>query len=129
MHMSPVEHLFSSDEVLTNAESEIVHAILSDAAKELADIDAQLEETRANLARLSCVQDSLKSLMAHHRSLIAPIQLLPTEILSEIFILCLPMIGETPTETGALRAPLLLAQAGDGEASLCPLRSSGTRSF
>ncbi|THV07438.1 hypothetical protein K435DRAFT_960010 [Dendrothele bispora CBS 962.96] len=66
----------------------------------------------SQLHTLLCMQKSIEESLATHLSLFSPMRKLPTELLAEIFILCLP--DQFYVAPDPLQAPLLLASVCAG---------------
>ncbi|ESK88759.1 hypothetical protein Moror_17147 [Moniliophthora roreri MCA 2997] len=76
-----------------------IQKILLEPAKELHALDEQI-------AQLQARRDKLKSFIDNHRALLSPIRRVPSDILREIFVQCLPK-DHLPTHN-IHQAPLLL---------------------
>jgi len=68
-----------------------VTCLLSDAKTDLADYDAQISRLESSLILLKQKRDRLQKYVVNCQSLLAPIRLLPPEILSHILLLCCEM--------------------------------------
>ncbi|KAI3602748.1 hypothetical protein WG66_008108 [Moniliophthora roreri] len=96
---SPFTSKFGTNFAPSPVEILDIWEILLEPAEELHALDEQI-------ARLQARRDKLKSFIDNHCALLSPIRRVPSDILREIFVQCLPE-GHLPTHT-IHQAPLLL---------------------
>jgi hypothetical protein len=100
-----VEHLFISNNPPSTAETWLVQRVLMEHTAELLRIE---EETERLLKQLRLQRRQVQDTIGTHRAILSPLRRVPPEILSDIFVQCLPRTQYI----GPMRhqAPLLLGQ-------------------
>lgn len=86
--LSPFPGLKAENCVLPSAQAEAVRASISAAMSNASQLKDEISRIETVLRELHRKHDELKAHADHHREFIAPIAQLPSEILSEIFLLC-----------------------------------------
>ncbi|TDL23839.1 hypothetical protein BD410DRAFT_152799 [Rickenella mellea] len=84
-------HLFNTTHFPTAAEAGTVRKIIADSNDELSKLRNQVTVLRNKLSKLLAKCDLVEERIKVHGALLAPIRRLPQEILSEIFLHCLPV--------------------------------------
>lgn len=113
-----LRHLMSERDRVKNLEAEWHHspddadhfydALEEDYQATLNRLDSEIQLNRASLSRLIASRDSTIQAIEQQRLILSPIRRIPLEVLSEIFLKCLPpdqFINPSPHS-----APLLLSQ-------------------
>lgn len=80
--------------------------------------DADIETSRSMLKSLRMQRDQTHITLETHRALLSPIRRLPSEVLSEIFLHCLPK--DKFVQASVAACPLLLAQVSSDPPSTLP---------
>ncbi|KAJ3745138.1 hypothetical protein DFH05DRAFT_1121964 [Lentinula detonsa] len=103
---SPFAHVLHTNYAASAAESQTIHTLLASPSDELSKLAEEIGRVQETLDRLISRQTLLKTHVDAHLALISPFRRLPREIISEIFIQCLPT-DRNPTRS-LTEAPLLL---------------------
>lgn len=91
--IKPQESLFldlDSRHILSAAQSDIVHDAISAAIRDVSQLDHEILRLEANLVEIHRKRDEKNKYIFAHKALVAPIRQLPPEIITGIFLLCLP---------------------------------------
>ncbi|KAK7470102.1 hypothetical protein VKT23_001543 [Stygiomarasmius scandens] len=104
---SPFSHLFQTNYAASAAEIPVIHDLLSERLEKLVHINCEIERLETTLANLKRDHDDISSYIDEHKKLL-PFRRLPAEILSEIFVHCLPK-DRNPMRSLS-EAPLLLGR-------------------
>jgi hypothetical protein len=109
---SPVPQLLHT--IRTPFPSEIisVQQTISHAHVDMLQLDRDIERVQAVLNQLKSHRDGIQNYVDEHRAVLAPIRRLPPEILSKIFIHCLP--ARKSHSFRISQAPLLLGRICSG---------------
>lgn len=83
--ISPVPDLLASTRVASESEAVDVWNVLHETQYDLHQLDNEIDRVRAILMGLQKKRDTLERHLKAHSALIAPIRILPWEVLSEIF--------------------------------------------
>jgi hypothetical protein len=128
---SPVPHLHRTLQAPDQSILGSIQEMLSHARTDLSELDDEIVQMQAVLDELRIKRNELQKFTSEHEGFLAPIRLLPVEILTEIFALCMPEWGTPSFSTR--QAPLVLGQVCVGwrraAASVQNLWSSITVSF
>ncbi|KAK7438026.1 hypothetical protein VKT23_018194 [Stygiomarasmius scandens] len=103
---SPFSHLFGRNEAPSAADIPVVHGMLSEPLEKLGQLDSEIAHLEAVLANLRQERDDVQKYVDAHQRLLSPSLRIPSEILSEIFVRCLP--EDRNPVCSASQAPLLL---------------------
>ncbi|KAK7040196.1 hypothetical protein VNI00_010002 [Paramarasmius palmivorus] len=90
----------------SSAEIGQIRDLLAQPMEELSRINTEIYRLKSTLAYLISQREKLQAFVNSHRALISPLRRLPPEVLSEIFVLCLP--HECNPTRNVAEAPLLL---------------------
>ncbi|KAK7001341.1 hypothetical protein R3P38DRAFT_3048605 [Favolaschia claudopus] len=85
-----------------------IRSLLVQPLSRMQEIDTEIAELYKAIDALRSEKATLRSYIRNHRALIAPIQRIPPEILSEIFVACLPK--ERNCVMSATESPMLLGR-------------------
>ncbi|KAK7470083.1 hypothetical protein VKT23_001524 [Stygiomarasmius scandens] len=103
---SPFSHLFNANQPVSLVDIPVIHDLLSKLLEKLQHLDFEIIRSETTLARLKRERRDVEKYVKAHQRLLSPIVRLPSEILSEIFVCCLPE-DRHPT-CSASNAPLSL---------------------
>ncbi|KAJ7741327.1 hypothetical protein B0H16DRAFT_1033005 [Mycena metata] len=103
---SPFADKVDSNYVPSDSEILEIRALLVEPERELALLDAQIEELETTLSELKEKRASLSAPIDAHRALTSPIRRVPHDVLLEIFFSCLPSTHNALID--ASEAPLIL---------------------
>ncbi|KAF5372813.1 hypothetical protein D9757_011104 [Collybiopsis confluens] len=106
MFSSPFSHVLHTNYVASSTETQAIHDLLASPTQELSRLAGEISLLQKALETLTARSEGLKSHVDAHLALISPFRRLPAEIISEIFIRCLPT-DRNPTRS-MTEAPLLL---------------------
>ena len=109
---SPVQHLLS--ETTRNSPSPMeeiqIREVISQAESRINDIDVTTAKIQQLLSNLAEQRVRVQTYRDMHKVLVAPVWHIPPEILSYIFILCLPYCPPNEIKRSSLKSSLLLAR-------------------
>ncbi|KAK7022111.1 hypothetical protein R3P38DRAFT_1108722 [Favolaschia claudopus] len=105
---SPFAARLNTNYVPSDAEVLEIRSLLAGPEDDLASLDAEIEAMENALMQLKEKREALKKPIDAHRALISPMRLLPIDILTEIFLTCLPSKHEALIDES--EAPLLLGR-------------------
>ncbi|KII83658.1 hypothetical protein PLICRDRAFT_67736, partial [Plicaturopsis crispa FD-325 SS-3] len=88
-----------------SAEAQAAHAFDYEAQEHMRVLDAGLETVKNALSALELPKRDLDAMMQSYKAIFSPFRRFPAEILSEVFIHCLPAVGDVPS---MMCAPLLV---------------------
>ncbi|KAK7048691.1 hypothetical protein R3P38DRAFT_3619631 [Favolaschia claudopus] len=108
LHESPFAARLNTNYVPSDAEVLEIRSLLAGPEDDLASLDAEIEAIDITLTQLKEKREALKKPIDAHRALISPMRLLPIDILTEIFLTCLPSKHEALIDES--EAPLLLGR-------------------
>ncbi|KAK7449771.1 hypothetical protein VKT23_013246 [Stygiomarasmius scandens] len=114
---SPFRALLDTNYCASPADVEEIDTFLAQPESQLHALDSEIEQLRNQLRDHLCRRNGLSSYISSHRALMAPIRRLPPEVLSEIFIQCLPT-DYNPTRS-LTEAPLLLTRVCQSWREIC----------
>ncbi|KAJ7701452.1 hypothetical protein B0H17DRAFT_1244169, partial [Mycena rosella] len=118
-HPSPIKNYVPCDTEISE-----IHALFVEPTRELAHVDAQIDEMEIVMCQLKTRRASLQTAIDDHRALTSPIRHIPRDILLEMFFSCLPISHNALIDPR--RAAILLGHvAGIGEMLRTPRRGSG----
>ncbi|KAK7438027.1 hypothetical protein VKT23_018195 [Stygiomarasmius scandens] len=103
---SPFSHLFGRNEAPSAADIPVVRGMLSEPLEKLGQLDSEIARLEAVLANLRQERDDVQKYVDAHQRLLSPSLRIPSEILSEIFVRCLP--EDCNPVCSVSQAPLLL---------------------
>ncbi|TFK53413.1 hypothetical protein OE88DRAFT_1655530 [Heliocybe sulcata] len=103
-----IEHLRRSNDPPSGMEDATLRGYLSDSYGVLQSVDSEIATLRERLAQRIRERDAIRAQMDECKGLLSPLRRLPLELLSHIFVDCLP--GNTFIIPHRLSAPLLLTQ-------------------
>lgn len=103
---SPFHDVLHTNYAASATETQAIHALLAASFDELSNLAEEIDSAQKTLDRLVSRHTLLKAHVDAHLALTSPFRRLPPEILSEIFIQCLPT-DRNPTRS-LTEAPLLL---------------------
>jgi hypothetical protein len=106
---SPTPHLHRTLQAPDASETTRIREALSRAKLGLSQIDDQISQIQVVLDALRLKCKKLHKFVLEHEGFLAPIHLLPSEILAKIFALCMPGWWETPGFSSK-QAPSLFGQ-------------------
>ncbi|RXW20240.1 hypothetical protein EST38_g5615 [Candolleomyces aberdarensis] len=92
---SPFSEYLDSGYSPSDAEIPLIKAFIQQKLDVICSIDKEIKDIEDSLATLKARRKSNKIFIRKHQALIAPIKLLPPDILSTIFLACLPVIEST----------------------------------
>ena len=104
---SPTPHLLRTIQRPDTSKLTSIHETLSHVKLEISQLDDDVAQVQALLAQLGRKRKELENFTLEHEAVLAPIRLLPSEILVEIFTLCMPRWGSS---FAPRVVPLLVAQ-------------------
>ncbi|KAF5375275.1 hypothetical protein D9758_000288 [Tetrapyrgos nigripes] len=107
---SPFSHLFNTNyAAASNEDISVIQDLLSAPLEKLESLNSEIIRLENALSGLKAERDHLQSYVDQHRNLLSPFRRLPPEIISEIFIRCLPedsrpthSLSETPLLLGTI---------------------------
>ncbi|CAA7264328.1 unnamed protein product [Cyclocybe aegerita] len=105
---SPFSHLLYTNLIPTDDERDLIQEHLTKPRQELAALDTTITKLQHALQALFKKRVELNEIIQAHRMLLSPFRQLPTEIVREIFLFCLP-----PTHNALMstqQAPLVLGR-------------------
>ncbi|KZT20077.1 hypothetical protein NEOLEDRAFT_1025012, partial [Neolentinus lepideus HHB14362 ss-1] len=103
-----LQHLRRRNDPPSCLEDAILRGYLSDSEDILKSMDTKIAALQAELAQRLRERDTLRAQMDECKGLLSPLRRLPVELLSQIFMKCLP--GGTFITPRRFSAPLLLMQ-------------------
>ncbi|KIK62711.1 hypothetical protein GYMLUDRAFT_164176, partial [Collybiopsis luxurians FD-317 M1] len=109
---SPFSHVLRTNYAASFTETQAIHTLLAAPSEELSRLAGEISRVRKTLEELTSRYDHLKTHVDAHLALISPLRRLPREIISEIFVQCLPT-DRNPTRS-LTEAPLLLTVLSKG---------------
>ncbi|KAJ2916954.1 hypothetical protein MD484_g3456, partial [Candolleomyces efflorescens] len=89
---SPFSEHFDSCYIASDDEIPRIKAIIQQKLEAIGNIDKQIEDVKISLAALEAQRDANKTLIQKHQALITPIKRLPPDILTTVFLTCLPAV-------------------------------------
>ncbi|KAJ2922897.1 hypothetical protein H1R20_g14173, partial [Candolleomyces eurysporus] len=92
---SPFSEYLDSGYNPSDAEIPLIKALIQQKVDDLDGIDKEIKEIENSLAALKARRKANKIFIRKHGALIAPIKRLPPDILSTVFLACLPVIEST----------------------------------
>ncbi|KAJ2922899.1 hypothetical protein H1R20_g14177, partial [Candolleomyces eurysporus] len=92
---SPFSECLNSSYTPSDAEIPLIKALIQQKLDVLGSIDKEIKDLEDSLAALKARRKVNKTFIRKHQALIAPIKLLPPDILSTMFLACLPVIDCT----------------------------------
>ncbi|TDL23842.1 hypothetical protein BD410DRAFT_787137 [Rickenella mellea] len=105
-----IRHLLNTTRVPTAAEADTVRQIIEESYGELSKLRNQVDAFRNKLSNLLAKCELLEKRIEVHEAIVAPIRRLPQEVLSEIFLHCLPSRDNDLNIFPFKEAPLLLCR-------------------
>ena len=105
---SPFAHLLGTNYVPTDSETRQILNLLSQSLSELCRLDTEIDRLRAIIYDLLEQRHKTRKFVNDHRALLSPARRLPSEIVGEIFVHCLPTTRNAVKSTR--EAPLLLGR-------------------
>ncbi|KAJ7609032.1 hypothetical protein FB45DRAFT_1127774 [Roridomyces roridus] len=113
------QRLLQSNEPPGAAELSYIHAVVSNTAARLGDLDGEISRLRNRLAQLEKEQTQLSGYHSQNAAIISPLRRMPPEILAQIFSWTLPRIDEMAGDVSDLqKSPWTVALEEN-----CPLDS------
>ncbi|KAK7462737.1 hypothetical protein VKT23_007324 [Stygiomarasmius scandens] len=106
MFDSPFSHLFDRNQAVDASDIPTIHDLLSKPLENLDRLNSEIARLEAVLAKLKLERDEAQNYVNAHQRLLSPSLRLPPEILSEIFVHCLP--EDCNAICSVSEAPLLL---------------------
>ncbi|KAJ2916955.1 hypothetical protein MD484_g3457, partial [Candolleomyces efflorescens] len=82
-----------------DAEIPLIDALIQRKVEAIGDIDKGIEQLEDSLAALKAEREANKIFIQNHQAMVAPIKRLPPDILSTVFLACLPTVAVGSTET------------------------------
>ncbi|KAJ2922888.1 hypothetical protein H1R20_g14178, partial [Candolleomyces eurysporus] len=89
---SPFSEYLNSSYIPSDAETPLIRALIQQKLDVIGSIDKEIKEVEDSLAALKIRRKATKIFIRKHQALLAPIKLLPPDILSTVFLACLPLI-------------------------------------
>jgi hypothetical protein len=106
--LSPAPYLHRTLQAPDKSIRGSIQETLSHARTDLSELDREIVQMQAVLDELRIKRKELQKFTSEHEGFLAPIRLLPVEILTEIFALCMPEWGTPSFSTR--QAPLIFGQ-------------------
>ncbi|KAF7984408.1 hypothetical protein HWV62_14454 [Athelia sp. TMB] len=106
---SPAPHLWRTSQTPSPPERKLISQYVSDGQSTVSQIEGHVHVMLRKVAALLQKRDKLMRSVARHESFLAPVRLLPEEILANIFLLSLPTTHDR-SSFSFKRAPLLFTQ-------------------
>ncbi|KAK7434207.1 hypothetical protein VKT23_020337 [Stygiomarasmius scandens] len=103
---SPFSHLLDRNQAPSAQDIPVIRGLLSKPLEKLGQLDSEIARLEAVLANLRQERDDVQEYVNAHQRLLSPSLRLPPEILSEIFVFCLP--EDRNPVCSVSQAPLLL---------------------
>lgn len=103
----PVNELLISNEPPSPFQHGLACIFIKDVHKDIQTIDEEIAKAQAVVDGLLATREALRRQHRSHQAIFSPMHRLLHELLSEIFILCLPPF---PTRISCFDAPLVLEQ-------------------
>ncbi|KIK66079.1 hypothetical protein GYMLUDRAFT_158763, partial [Collybiopsis luxurians FD-317 M1] len=104
---SPFVSLLGTNHIPTRSELGMLKALLIDPELDLSQLEVEIVRLQTVLDRLLLRKRNVEEYIMAHKALASPVRQLPTEILAEIFVQCLP--SDYPVRDPS-EAPLLLTR-------------------
>jgi hypothetical protein len=104
---SPFLEYLDLDYSPSDAETPLIKALIQQKLDAIAGIDKEIKDLEDSLAALKARRKASKIFVRKHRALVAPIKRLPPDILSTVFLACLPAI-ERPEASMAGNNPAVV---------------------
>lgn len=105
---SPVHNLVGTDQTPSPTQTATIRRVIQITTKSLSAVDEEIRKLEEALSDLQSKREKLDEYAETHKVLIAPVRNVPTELLAEIFILCLSENWQDRT-FDTRQAPLLLS--------------------
>ncbi|KAK7453571.1 hypothetical protein VKT23_011848 [Stygiomarasmius scandens] len=105
---SPFSRLLGTNHAASDDEAREIHQLLARPLEKLDYLNSEITRLETTLSVLKQERDHVEQYIDAHKALLSPARRLPSEILSEIFVHCLPQ-GRNATRS-LTDAPLLLGQ-------------------
>ncbi|KII92014.1 hypothetical protein PLICRDRAFT_104006, partial [Plicaturopsis crispa FD-325 SS-3] len=105
-HTSPVPDLIGTNGVPPPSKVPAIRRLIGEETKRLSVLETELARMQAIVDRLARERNEAEKTVRTHRDLLSLARALPPELLSEIFVHCLP----EDTTPNVRRAPLLLGR-------------------
>lgn len=105
---SPVHDLVGTDQTPSPIQAAAIRRTIQMATESLSVADEEIRNLENTLSDLQCKRGKLYDYAEAHKVLVAPIRNVPTEVLAEMFILCLAENWQDRT-FDRRQAPLLLS--------------------
>lgn len=105
--LSPVNELLISNQPPLPPQRDLVYDFIREIRHDIETIDKEISRAKAVVDDLLAKRKVLREIKRRHQAIVSPLRQLPHELLSEIFIHCLPPF---PTRISPSDAPLLLEQ-------------------
>ncbi|KAF5355360.1 hypothetical protein D9758_006111 [Tetrapyrgos nigripes] len=105
---SPFSHLLSSNYAASDSDVPLVKAIITSSSDTLRRLNSEVQKLQTALRELEQKRNSVQTWIDAHRALLSPSRRLPAELLSEIFVHCLPR--DRNPNCSQSEAPILLGR-------------------
>ncbi|KAJ7781490.1 hypothetical protein B0H16DRAFT_1359059 [Mycena metata] len=105
---SPIRHLLHTNFVPAEAECDAVRLLLNESLESLRQLDTEILQLQTAMAKLVDIRQKLSADIDAHQAMITPARRMPSDIIQEIFVACLPTDG--PSVIDSNDAPILLGQ-------------------
>ncbi|KAJ2916957.1 hypothetical protein MD484_g3459, partial [Candolleomyces efflorescens] len=89
---SPFSEHFDTSYIASDDEIPRIKALIQQKLDVIGNIDKEIEDVKISLAALEGQRDANKTFIQKHRALISPIKRLPPDILTAVFLTCLPAV-------------------------------------
>jgi hypothetical protein len=106
---SPLLHLLNTNDAPSVSEVELIQNTLLMSQSRLASLRDEISRVQSVMDDLVKEQAAVQRCFEEHKALLSPIRRLPAELLSAIFMLCLPEDWRS-VSCNALEAPMLLSR-------------------
>jgi hypothetical protein len=88
---SPVPEIVGTNAAATESQEIVIREAIENARSDQVRLDEDLERTKARFDQLLRERQGLSHFIETHQGFISPVRRIPSEVISEIFIHCLPL--------------------------------------
>lgn len=106
---SPVPYLLETNDAPSFDESLKIQEFVDQKISQLEPLQSEWIELHERIRKVLSTYRSIQNTVYRHRPLLSPLRRLPPELISEIFVHCLPPFLHLSPKSEVFRAPLILA--------------------
>ncbi|KAF9260862.1 hypothetical protein L218DRAFT_871502, partial [Marasmius fiardii PR-910] len=107
-YSSRFSDVLNTNRTVSQQDAEEIKGLLIEPTQELAELDAEMTRLRSRMEELGNRRQTVATFVNSHYALVSPFRRLPEDVMTEIFLRCLPT-DRNPTRS-VEEAPLLLTR-------------------